>query len=161
MAKAEYVTFQGKAKWVKVFKPNQFDKWSVDLYIDDTQAERFKSYKTRTHLRKDEDGYYVSFSRPVEKMIRGKRTALRPPTVTDKDSVPMFDTPIGNGSDLTVTCELYSYKPPLKQEREYAIRLLGIRVDNLVPFVKSSYEEEDLIVVNELDKQPAIVQPSW
>lgn len=159
MANTQFVTFQGKGKWCKLFRPSQFDKWSVDLYLDEAQVERFKSYKTKTHLRKDDDGYYVSFSRPVEKLIRGKRNALKPPVVTDKDGKPINDTAIGNGSDLTVTCELYGYTPPQSKDKLFAIRLLAVRIDNLVPFEKDSFTPDELVAVEELEKTaPA---PTW
>lgn len=155
----QYVNFQGKSKWAKLHKPSQFDKWSVDLYLDEAQVERFKSYKTKTVLRKDDDGYYVSFSRPTEKLIRGKRTALHPPTVTDKEGKPFGNVPIGNGSDLTITCELYGYTPPQSKDKLHAIRLFAVRVDDLVVFERDSYPEDERKAVETLDKVPP--PPSW
>lgn len=150
----QYVTFQGKANWVKVYKPNKYDKWSLDLYLDANQVERFKSYNTKTHLKKDDDGYYVSFTRPTEKLFKGKRQALPLPIVVDKEGKPTT-VAIGNGSDLTITCELYPYTPPRESEQKWAIRLQAIRIDNLVPFEMDSFPEEERVIAEQLAKQPA------
>src|SRR5712664_1029966 len=97
----------GKGKWCKVYRPNQYDKWSVDLYMDTENVEKFKALKVKNHLKKDEDGYYATFSRPIERNIRGKKMGMNPPSVIDKEGQPMVDTHIGNGSDLTVKLEVY------------------------------------------------------
>lgn len=159
MASTDFVNFQGKCKWAKLYTPSKFDKWSVDVYLDDTQVERFRSYKTKTHLRKDEDGYYVTFSRPINKTIRGKNIGFNPPTVTDKEGRPT-NVPIGNGSDLTITCEKYGYTPPGSGDKLYAIRLFAVRIDNLVEFEKDSLNKEEMAAVNELEKSP-LPKPSW
>jgi hypothetical protein len=158
MAKTEYIFFSGKCKWARVYKPNQWDKWSIDVYLSNDDAERFRSLKVKTHLRKDDDGYYVSFSRPIKRTIRGKDLLLPPPAVIDNRDQPLYDTAIGNGSDVTVKLEYYSYKPPLKAEREYAIRLFGVRVDNLVPYGDESRTPEENKAVGDLIAQP---KPAW
>lgn len=147
MANREDVFLRGKCKWAKVYRPNQYGKWSIDVYLNADEQQKFKDLKVKNHMKKDDDGYYVTISRPVEKTFKGKVTGLTPPVVLDKNNHPMVDTPIGNGSDVIVKIEHYSYKPPLKTEREYAIRLEGVKVMELVEYsdVDRSPEEKELV----------------
>lgn len=157
------VNFQGKAKWIKLFRPNDYGKWSLDLYLDEAQVQKFRDLKVKTHLRKDDDGYYVSFSRPVEKAIRGKMTAMQPPIVTvmhEGKEEPLLNVNISNGSDVTISCEYYGYKPPGATEKLYAIRLYAVRVDNLIPFTKDSFTEEEKEAVDILAKTGPLA-PQW
>jgi len=156
MPNTEMVVFQGKAKWVRPYQPNKYNKWSIDLYLDKDQAERFKSYKTKTYMKWDdvEKMHYVTFSRPVSKLIRGKETGLAPPVVTDSKGQPLHNVPIGNYSDCTITCELYGYVVPGTKEKLKAIRLFAIRVDNLIPFEPSSYFPDELPGVESLAQVP-------
>ena len=139
----ENVILQGKGKWVKVYQPNMFNKWSLDLYMDSESITKFKDMKVKNHLKKDEDGYYVTFSRATSRKVRGRDVPLAPPTVLDKDNLPTTIA-IGNGSDLTVKMEVYSYKPPTSQVLEYATRIAGVRIDNLVPFGDDSRSDEEI-----------------
>lgn len=156
-SKTKFITFQGKGKWVKPYVPSQFDKWSLDLYMPKEEVERFKELKVMNHLKRDDDGDYVTFSRPTSKTFKGKLEGLSPPLVTDKDGMPMINVPIGNGSDLTVTLELYPYQPPGKdQPKKNAIRLFAIRVDELVPFANDSFSTSEQAAAAELAKTPPV-----
>lgn len=113
------------------------------------------------HLKRDDDGDYVTFSRPINKQFAGKVEGLRPPLVTDAAGQPMINVPIGNGSKITVTCELYSYNPPGKdQPRKNAIRLFALRVDELVPFADDSFNSHEQVAAAELAKTPP-AQTGW
>lgn len=158
MANTQYINFSGKAKWVRVFAPNQYDKWSLDLYLKREDIDRYRDLKTKNKIKKDEEGEYITMSRPIKVIRKGKDIPVLPPTVTDKDGTPIVNTNIGNGSDVTVTLEYYSYKPPGKTIPEYACRLLAVRVDNLIPFATDSYNETELRATAELKKTPP---PTW
>lgn len=141
----EEVILQGKGKWIKIFQPNMFNKWSLDLFMDSENVSKFQEMKVKNHLKKDEDGYYVTFSRAVTRKVRGRDVALSPPIVLDKDNLPYVNSAIGNGSDLTVKLERYSYQVPTQPGKtEYACRIAGVRVDNLVPFSDASRTDEEI-----------------
>jgi hypothetical protein len=146
------VYLQGKAKWTRVVQPNKFGDWSTNLYLTPESMDLFKTLKVKNVIKKDEDGQYVVLRRPTSKMIRGKVQAFAPPTVVDPKGLPMTDH-IGNGSDLTCEVEHYSYKTP-QGDTAYAIRLGKIRVDNLVPFVKTDRTEEEQETSKGLDTVP-------
>ncbi len=130
------VYLQGKVSWVKHITPNQWDKWSLTLHpnteslekIRDLQAEGLKNV-----IKKDEDGYYCSFSRPCTKLMRGAVVGLTPPVVMDKDGNPMDGVAIGNGSDGTVKLEVYQHATPGGGKAK-AARWVSLRIDNLIPF---------------------------
>lgn len=125
---------QGKAKWAKLVRPNKYGKWSLDLYMDQDNIDKFKSMGVKNHLKKDEEGYYVSFGRPTSRVVRGQIIAMPPPILLDKDNVPTVMDNVGNGSDVTVKIEHYSYTNPLNKTKEHACRIHAVRIDNLVPF---------------------------
>lgn len=153
----DYVYFQGKCSWANhlVVADTQFNKWHVTLHFTPESLEKFRSLKLKTHLKKDEDGYYAKLSRPTQKLIRGKMIAFNPPLIFDKENKPLVNTQIGNGSDVTIKCELYQYTPPGSKTRENAIRLESMRVDNLVPYEpKRDYTEEQAKAAEGLADQP-------
>lgn len=137
----DFVYLQGKCKWFRNKTPNQWGKWSHDLYLDEKSVAKFRELQEtqndvqgiKTHLKRDDDGYYVSLSRPVEKIYSGKRTGLVPPSVVDSNGVE-FDDLVGNGSDITSKIEVYVHRVPAGGGRARAIRWVSSRIDNLVPY---------------------------
>jgi hypothetical protein len=100
--------------------------------IRELQAEGLKNI-----IKKDDDGYLVTFSRPVQKTINGVVRGYTPPVVLNKDGTPFVhgDVQIGNGSDGTVKLEVYQHKTPGGGKAK-AARWEALRIDNLVPFKK-------------------------
>jgi hypothetical protein len=164
MAKTEFVFVQGKGSWVKTIAPNKYGKWSVQLHPNEASLEIIKKLKEegiKNELKKDEDGYYMTFSRPVNKEIRGKLTGFQPPRLLDgakklpDGTHPPLDERVGNGSDVTLKLEVYKHKTPSGGEAK-AARLLSIRVDNLVPYtIARDFDEDDTRAIKGLDEQPA------
>lgn len=164
MAKTEFVFVQGKGSWIKTQIPNKFGKWAVTLHPTASSLEVIKKLKEegiKNELKKDEDGYYMTFNRPVSKEFRGKIQGFQPPRVLDGSkkledgSHPPLDALVGNGSDVTLKLEVYKHKTPSGGEAK-AARLLSIRVDNLVPFIPAKdFDEDDMRAVNGLEDQPA------
>jgi hypothetical protein len=149
----EYILFTGKGKWVKTNQLNQYGKWSLNLYMDSENVDRFKAMKVKNHLKKDEEGYYVQFSRNPDRKVGGKTIAMPPPIVLDKDNVPTL-VAIGNGSDLTVKIERYGYKNPQTKAEEYACRIHAVRIDNLVPYGDNSRTEGEIKDVQDFKDKP-------
>ena len=138
----DYIYLQGKSKWFKHQAPNKFGNWSHDIYLTDESLAKVKELQEakgktdgiKNTLKKDEDGTYVSLSRPQSKTIRGKVVGFAPPEVLGTDNLPLHDMLVGNGSDITTKVEYYTYKKPFGDGRGSAIRWASTRVDNLVPF---------------------------
>ena len=157
MAKAEHIYIQGKISWFRPKVPNKWNKWSVQIHpndkgldiIRDLQAEGMKN-----QLKKDNDGYFTTFSRPVTKETRdGRILSFVPVEVFDKDG-NLFDGNVGNGSDATLKLEVYQHATPGGGKAK-AVRWVSARIDNLIPFEStrdlSEFEKE---AAEGLDKQP-------
>jgi hypothetical protein len=99
-------------------------------------------------MKKDDDGYYIQFSREPSKLMRGKVVAFAAPKVVDKDGVPIDGSRVGNGSDVTVRLEVYQHGTP-NGGKAKAARFDSIRIDNLVPYQPDrdlgSQDEKDAV----------------
>jgi hypothetical protein len=155
----EYVFISGKLSWVQTARPNKWDKWSVTIHPDNAGLEKVRELQgegLKNVLSKDEDGWKVTFSRPIEVKYSGKTQAMQPPLVLDKDNKPIVDKLIGNGSDGTVKLEVYKHRVPLSDKKAKAARLAAIKVDNLVPYEsKRDMSDDELKQTKGLDE----VQP--
>jgi hypothetical protein len=148
------VYLQGKAKWARLATPDQWGNWKVNLYLNDESKGIFNGLGVKNTLKRDEDGDYIVLRRPTQKVVKGKVMGYAPPTVVDKSGAPADGMAIGNGSDITVKLEYYSYKSP-QGDQGKAIRLAGVKVDNLVPYSPDKdYTPEQHKAVGELNNQP-------
>jgi hypothetical protein len=163
------VFLTGKCKWAKLTVPDaKFGdpKWSIVLYLNQPSYEQFMELKkapggVKNVVKKDEDGYYVTLSRPTQRNYKGQIKAFIPPVVLDgrtkleDGSFPPLTEYIGNGSDVTVKCEYYSYLMQATKTTEHAIRLVSVRVDNLVPYAPKRDDTPERAEASAgMDKQP-------
>jgi len=171
MAKAEMIFFQGKCKWARVLLPDvEFKNWNIHVYLDAKSVAKFRELQEEkdgvsgilNELRNDEDGDYVIFRRPMFKNFGKGDEPLQPPEVIDHEGRPMPKTiGIGNGSDVTIKCELYTYTKPYKKGFGKAFRMTGVKVDNLVPFERSDLKPNQEKMVKGLDEQPPQTTEGW
>lgn len=157
LGKTEFVYIQGKVSWFRPKIPNKWNKWSVQIHPNEKGLEIIRDLQAqgaKNQLKKDDDGYYASFSRPVTKETStGRILSFKPVEVFDKDGNP-FDGNVGNGSDATIKLEVYPHATPGGGKAK-AIRWVSARIDNLIPFEKDrdlNAEEKD--AAEGLDKQP-------
>ena len=156
MRKTEHIFLQGKSKWTRVDHPDQYGAYSTVLYPNAASMKKIYELKERGLLnviKKDEDGEYITFKRPTQKTINGKVRGFTPPECLDAQGNKLKAF-IGNGSDVTVKLEVYGYKSPLGGKEGVAARLDSIRVDNLVPYERESFPEDEKKQVEGLDEQP-------
>lgn len=123
------LTFSGKSKWAKVYKPDgKFSpddpKYSIDVALSMEDFMKFKSFKVRNDGKPEDGKMWVTFRR---KSSEGK------PTIVDKDG-NAFDKNIGNGSDVTVKILIEDFESK-KYGKLVRSRLEAVRVDNLVEYV--------------------------
>lgn len=158
--KTRFEYIQGKLSWAKLVIPDQmYNCWAVTIHpipasldlIRDMQAEGLKNV-----IKKDEDGYYVKFRCPVSRQRKdGSVWAFKQPDVLDQDGNPMDGNLVGNGSDGTIKLEVYEHLTP-GGGKAIASRLVGVRVDNLVPFTPESMDEEFKKNTEGLRNQPPL-----
>lgn len=151
---------KGKLKWAKVTRPNEWGKWTCTIYPDAESLEVARELSTqgvKNVIKKDEDGWYIAYHRPTEiKSAKTGRIFGLAPVVTqvrtpDGTLVP-YEGLIGNGSDGTIKLEVYG---GTFEGRPYkAARLLGVVVDNLVPYTTESYDEQQARATKGLEDIP-------
>jgi len=134
--------FTGTCKWPKLAKPDEFrgqEKYKINLYLDKKGLRDLNESGSRLEVRTDDDGKYVTFSRPVSKKIKDETVELGPPWILEvKDGEEVdFDSPerIGNGS--TVTCKVSVYDTQMGKGHT----LEAVRVDTLVEYIESTQAE--------------------
>lgn len=153
----EHVYIKGKLSWVKFQHPDEWGKWKVTVHPNSESLEKIRELQTegvKNVLKKDDDGYFTTFSRPTQKMIKGKVQGLAPPVVLQSDGVtPLTGVLVGNGSDGVVKLEVYSHGTPGGGKAK-AARLLSIKIDNLIPFeMKRDFSEAQQEAVAGLAEQ--------
>lgn len=152
--KTTEVFLRGKAHFFKLLGRGdvKYESWSTGLYLDDEAYNTFLSLKkgneTTDGIMNDikitEDGNLIQLRRRWTKEYQGKVTALTPPVVLDKNNMPWpTDKSVGNGSDIIIKCEHYTFKPPFKNKRGSALRLVSCRIEDLVPFERLRDFTED------------------
>lgn len=167
------VYLQGKCKWARLVQPDlKFNKWSLVLYPDaasyDILVDLVKK-GIKNKLKQDADGWYVTLSRATQKVMQGKVRAFERPEVLDGTKPlpsggyePFIEaSKIGNGSDVTVKIEHYTYHQPTDPQGTFgghAIKLASVRVDNFVPYEmdRDGSEEQKKLVegMEEVPPQP-------
>lgn len=150
MAKAQYITLEGKAMWAKVFEENRdmegFEgsakayggQYVIDLIMEPEEVSKLEEAGSRLKPKVTDDGVVVRFKR---KHIGPFDDASGAPTVVKADGSPWDfgnDGPIGNGSTVRVRVCIY----PSKFGK--GTRLEAVAVKELVEFEerKSSFIEE-------------------
>lgn len=144
---SEFIYLKGKVSWVRYITPDPtYNKWSVTLHPDEESLSTLQKLTMdrglKNQFKKDEDGYYMNFSRPAERRIKGRTIAMTPPKVVDKDNAPIEGVAIGNGSDGIVKLELYQHPTP-SGGRAWAARFDSLKIENLIPYNLDQPEGED------------------
>lgn len=154
---AKEIFLKGKAKWVHTARPDmKYGKYSMVLYPDEDSLNKIKELKDATPgilntLKKDDEGYCMKFSCDPQKVIAGKMQVFTV-SVVKPDGNPLTEALVGNGSDVTIKLEWYTYR----KGEGAAVRLKAIRVDNLVPFMaQRDFDDETQKTVSGLSEQLA------
>ncbi len=136
---------RGKSKWANVIVPGKFAKWTIDLNLDNDSLTKVLAWKKegiQNHITKDDDGYWVTISRPIKWKGRdGVEQPMAPPSVLNADNTVYTGTKIGNGSDVEVKVELRSFTVPISKQAGKAMRLVGVKIHDLVDFDIEDYED--------------------
>lgn len=139
----------GILEWAQVKTPNKFGNWSVNVYADKAQRKALKEMGLRANPKEGNeeygDGWFLTFRRPTTATWKGVLTPLEPPKVVTADGQP-FDGLIGNGSKGAVKLEVYEYKGGtdangMAYQGGKAARLVGVRIDELVEYVRPTENE--------------------
>lgn len=132
--------FTGKAYWAKLEEPDKkYNYWGLNLVMDDASKKEFKDsgLQMETRIDKKEGFEFVTFRRPVRKLIKDDLVDFEKPVIVDKDNKVLTARPlIGNGSEVTVKVLVYD---SIKGKGH---RLEGVRINKLTEYAPSSNEDE-------------------
>lgn len=160
----ERLFLTGKVRYCNTTVPNKWNKWSCILYLDKESYDAVLKLKEekgiKNKLQKDEEGYYMAFSRPTAMNTRkGNIIPFNPPIILDTDGEHQLSNAlIGPGSDVEIKLELYGYSPPGASTKEYAVRWEALRVVTLVQPVVESFPKREQQQVAGLGGKPI---PKW
>lgn len=156
-SKPTFKYLQGKVSWFRNKTPNKWNKYSVQIHPDTKSLEIIRDLQAeglKNNLKKDDDGYFCNFTRPVTKEYQsGKIVSFTPVDVFDMEGQP-YDGPVGNGSDATLKIEVYEHDTP-GGGRAKAARWVSARIDTLVPYeVDKDGTDEQKAALSGLKDQP-------
>jgi hypothetical protein len=165
MTKHEEYFFKGKGSYFPNLQQGDlgYKNWNVRLHFDDASYNLFMKLKEPegdvagilNEVKKDEDGYYHTFKRPMFKNFGHGDEPLTPPIILDKDNQSWDrNVDIGAGSDITVKVECYKYKNRMSKKPGRAIRMAAVRVDNLVPATTDDFNDVQKRQIRGMDGQP-------
>jgi hypothetical protein len=127
---SSYYYLSGRAKWAKLFKPDdKYKNWQIQVYMDEPSMAIFDETGMTMQKKTDDDGTFVTFRRPETKIIKDELVKFNPPDVLDANG-DKLDQLVGNGSDVTVKVIVYD---TMKGKGH---RLEAVKVTKLVPYVK-------------------------
>lgn len=145
----EWYYFKGKASWARVQLPDlEFKNWNIRVYLTPESLVEFNKLKEPkgdvegilNEVKQDDEGSYITLKRPMFKNWGKGDEPLTPPEVIDANNQPIPNsTLIGNGSDVTVKVECYKYRKPFNKGQGRAIRLVGVKVEHMIPYSRKDF----------------------
>jgi hypothetical protein len=161
MSAAQLIEVQGKVKFIHAVNFNKYDKWSITLYPTPASLEVIRDLQSqgiKNVMKKDDDGYFIQFSREPTKLIRGKVVAFAAPKIFDSNGEIMDGSKVGRNSDVTVRLEVYTHGTP-NGGKSKASRWDSLRVDNLIRWeIDKDMESTEAAAAHSLMNSP---KPIW
>lgn len=114
---SEKIKLTGTFKWIRTGEPEEFQgkkSWKATICPDQESVMKIMDLQTKgckNQLKKDDDGYYINFSRPVEKKKKTGEVfkTFTAPVVTDRTG-KVIDEMIANGAKGDMYLEISSFK---------------------------------------------------
>jgi hypothetical protein len=138
------VFLRGLAKYSKLGASlDQFGKNSIRIYPDTNSMNaihKLISEGIKNKLNKDDDGYSITFSRPMFIKTKSKgEVLLEPVIVTDEEDIVLEDKYIEDGTEITIKLETYGGKSPTgfgsyKAARLAQVKIHGKKAARTIPF---------------------------
>jgi hypothetical protein len=120
-------------------------KWNCVLYPNSDSVaiiREMQDYGLANKLKKDDDGYFMQFSRPEFRTFKGVRKDFSPPIVRRAEGSAITPNTIGNGSDCEIILEIYKWKPPVGSKYNVAARLQEVIVHELIEYTPEKKDED-------------------
>lgn len=126
---------RGTAKFSKLTNLDVWGKWSCTIYPD--QESMVKVHKLiadgiKNKIRKDDDGYCITFSRAAKINTKSKgEVDMSPVEVTDENDMIIKDKFVQDGSDITMKLDTYGGPSASGFGLYKAARLSAIKVHGI------------------------------
>ena len=133
----------GKAQWAKVLphqlvtddKYKDFNYWSLDLVVTDTEKKRLKGLNLRPY-HKDDGETETNIYKFLRKEVTANGKENGAPTVVDNDKNPWNNGELGN--DSVVNVSFYTYEHPKTKKFGLGKGLNAIQVVEHIPYAGAS-----------------------
>ena len=131
----------GKAYWASITAPNTtFEPcWTIDVTLDEENYEKVIADGVPVKNKSDDRGNFVTVKRKVD----GKHGPNTAPELVDAQRQPMFNTLIGNGSDVNVLYRPYDWTH--KQKSGRSADLQKVQVVNLIAYESDDSEDFEVL----------------
>lgn len=114
---SEFVTLSGEFMWIRTHEPEEFQgkkSWKATIRPDQESVMKILDLQAKgckNQLKKDDNGYYINFSRPTEKKKKTGEVfrTYNPPVVTDRSGKVISDL-VANGAKGSMKLEISSFK---------------------------------------------------
>lgn len=126
----KYVSLKGTTKYVNgqyggLFEADQkYGNFQIRLYPDTESWEKYKKSGLRLEPKNDEDGDYLTFRRPEQKLLNKELVNFGRPKVFFKEGIEPTKN-IGHGSTIEVNVAVYDTREG-KGHRLEAVRVLEL-----------------------------------
>ena len=131
----------GKAYWASITAPNTtFEPcWTIDVALDEENYEKVIADGVPVKNKSDDRGNFVTIKRKVD----GKNGPNLAPELVDTQRQPMFNTLIGNGSDVNVLYRPFDWDYKGKSGR--SADLQKVQVVNLIAYESDDSEDFEVL----------------
>lgn len=86
---SKWINIRGKAKWAKVYEPDEAfgaSNYKINIYpADDKEWKKFHQAGIQKKEREDDDGKYFVLTRPTIKLFKNKPVNFCPPKISVKE----------------------------------------------------------------------------
>ena len=111
------VVLKGTFRWIRTHEPEEFQgkkSWKATIAPDQESVMKIMDLQAqgcKNQLKKDENGYYINFSRPVEKKKKTGEVfkTFTPPVVKDRAGNIISDM-VANGAKGEMILDVSSFK---------------------------------------------------
>lgn len=125
-----YHYFSGKCKWAMLNKPDsKYNDYKINVYLDEPSKVLYLESGLQMKTKADEDGEFITFRRPVSKIIKQELAKFDPPIVTSASDGSVVTDLLGNGSEVVIKVLAYD---TIKGKGH---RLEAVQVTKLVPYI--------------------------
>lgn len=126
---SKWINIRGKAKWAKVYEPDEAfgaSNYKINIYpSDEKEWKKFNNAGIQKKVREDEDGKFFTVSRPTIKLFKSKPVTFCPPKISVKEGTKYPTVVTYRNKETGEEVKQYDPKDEDKIERDGDPVLIG------------------------------------